>query len=138
MTNGAQPFLQERLWRSKRRVWASQSQVTIREAALGATDATSADTGASAETPHPTGHGNGALDGGTIRQIESDRGRIFDTWRQRICFMAVEPARTAFFIQVKGNELSQMEKDVNQSLDKTFASRGASRHVDHGQSTGII
>src|SRR5262245_22357510 len=119
---------------SKRRVWTSQSQITIRESAFGATDATSAHPSATAVTSQPASHGNRTLDRRTIRQIESDRGRKFDARGQRIRFVAVEPARTAFFIQVKGNELSQMQENVNKCFDKTFAGRGASRHVDHRQS----
>src|SRR5262249_6427028 len=91
---------------SKRRVWTSQSQITIRKIALGATDATSANAGASAKTSQPAGHRNRAINRRTVRQIEPDRGRIFNTWRQRICFVTIEPARTAFLIQVKGHKLS--------------------------------
>src|SRR5262249_42501479 len=40
----------------------------------------------------------------------------------------------AFLIQINGHEASQMEEDVDEGLNKTFAGGGASRHVDHRQS----
>ena len=48
---------------SASRVWAGQSQVIIRETALSATDATSADANASAIISRPSGHRNRAFDG---------------------------------------------------------------------------
>src|SRR5262245_492328 len=50
----------------------------------------------------------------------------------------VEPSRTAFLIQVEWHKSGQMEEDVDEGLNKTFASGGASRHVDHRQPVRIV
>jgi hypothetical protein len=45
--------------------------------------------------------------------------------------MIIEPTRTTFLIQVKWHKSGQVEEDIDESLNKTFAGRGASWHVDH-------
>src|SRR5262245_37441648 len=106
----------------------------IRKPALGATNAASTDARASSVTSRPPGCGNRAFDGQTIQWIESDRRRIFKTGRRRIRIVIVEPTRTVFLIQVQWHKPGQVEEDVDECLNKTFAGRGASRHVDYRQS----